>query len=834
VDVLLSTASYTNVSALHGPTPIVGAEPVTFTVTFNRDMDTSVQPSVSFGPDVPNTDYTIHPIGGGWTDPRTWVGTFNITPVTGDGYQLLRIAGPARAADDPWLVIGDDVERFRFEIITSGTEAMNLQATGGEGYVDLSWTQDDFDLLAGYNLYRSTSISGTYTLINQGLIPAQQKTFRDTNVQPGQTYYYKFTVIKTDMSESDFSNVADATPIDTIPPVIHHTPVTDAPPGLPLTLFADVTDNVGVQSVTLYYRHLGDTTYQSKAMVKTTGNRYAATVEGAFMTSPGIEYYVEATDGVSTVQYGRPEYPYQVTVVDRPVVTAVSPNRGPTSGGTIVTIAGSNFKAGASVTFGSAAASNVTVLSSSQITCTSPAHFPTVVDVTVTNPDGQSGTLLRGYTYESDTVSLSLPDTGGGQHRIVQVPINAANVKGLAAASLTVTFDSSVLSARGASTGSLTPGWSLAANTTTPGQVRLSLASNGGTVTGSGVLANLEFEVVGAPGVTTTLHLGNVSLNDGAIPVSTADGTFQVSLVYDVSGTVRFWNGGVVSGTLLTLEGDWVYTGWSGPTGAYTVTGAEAGTYTLTPSKSDEANGITAYDASLALQHDAGLITLNGYAATAADVNKSGAITAMDAYYILQRAVGLIPLPFPGAGEVWSFSPAQRNITSLTDDLNGQDFTAVLLGDASGNWSPSSPAPPRTAAGASARLWLRTSPPDAQNHVTATLMIHTAGQSILGLDIRLILPPVVGAPQRVALAPEVATWMLAANTNTPGEVQLALAGAQPLPDGDVPLAVLQFQLPEQAAWPVTLQAQANEGQVPVTTVGGMLGSVAVYLPVVLR
>jgi len=85
VDVLLSTASYTNVSALHGPTPIVGAEPVTFTVTFNRDMDTSVQPSVSFGPDVPNTDYTIHPIGGGWTDPRTWVGTFNITPVTGDG-----------------------------------------------------------------------------------------------------------------------------------------------------------------------------------------------------------------------------------------------------------------------------------------------------------------------------------------------------------------------------------------------------------------------------------------------------------------------------------------------------------------------------------------------------------------------------------------------------------------------------------------------------------------------------------------------------------------------------------------------------------------------------
>jgi hypothetical protein len=58
-------------------------------------------------------------------------------------------------------------------------------------------------------------------------------------------------VVKTDMSESDPSNVATATPIDTIPPVISHTPVTEAPPGLPLTLYADVTDNVGVQGVTL-------------------------------------------------------------------------------------------------------------------------------------------------------------------------------------------------------------------------------------------------------------------------------------------------------------------------------------------------------------------------------------------------------------------------------------------------------------------------------------------------------------------------------------------------------------------------------------------------------
>ena len=47
------------------------------------------------------------------------------------------------------------------------------------------------------------------------------------------------------------------------------------------------------------------------------------------------------------------------------------------------------------------------------------------------------------------------------------------------------------------------------------------------------------------------------------------------------------------------------------------------GSYTLTPIKSDQINGLSAYDASLALQHDAGLMTLTGNAFTAADANKS-------------------------------------------------------------------------------------------------------------------------------------------------------------------------------------------------------------------
>ena len=146
--------------------------------------------------------------------------------------------------------------------------------------------------------------------------------------------------------------MAQGTPLDTIPPVLAHTPVTTAAPGLALTLAADVTDNVAVQAVTLYFRAIGGTAYTARTMTHTTGNRYTATLEGSRITSPGIEYYIEATDGISTVRSGRPEYPHQVVVADRPTVTAVTPNRGPAGGGTAVTIAGSNFKAGATVTFG--------------------------------------------------------------------------------------------------------------------------------------------------------------------------------------------------------------------------------------------------------------------------------------------------------------------------------------------------------------------------------------------------------------------------------------------------------------------------------------------------
>src|SRR5205807_266002 len=73
-----------------------------------------------------------------------------------------------------------------------------------------------------------------------------------------------------------------------------------------------------------------------------------------------------------------------------PTVASVTPNAGPQTGGTVVTIEGTNFVAVTAVKFGASSAS-FTVNSPTTITATSPAGAG-VVDVTVTSSGGTSPT----------------------------------------------------------------------------------------------------------------------------------------------------------------------------------------------------------------------------------------------------------------------------------------------------------------------------------------------------------------------------------------------------------------------------------------------------------
>ncbi len=82
-----------------------------------------------------------------------------------------------------------------------------------------------------------------------------------------------------------------------------------------------------------------------------------------------------------------------------PTVTAVSPNSGSTAGGTAVTITGTGFAATPTVSVGGTGATGVTFVSATTLTATTAAHAAGVVNIVVTNPDAQSGTLTNGYAY---------------------------------------------------------------------------------------------------------------------------------------------------------------------------------------------------------------------------------------------------------------------------------------------------------------------------------------------------------------------------------------------------------------------------------------------------
>ncbi len=92
-----------------------------------------------------------------------------------------------------------------------------------------------------------------------------------------------------------------------------------------------------------------------------------------------------------------------------PIITSVAPVRGVVAGGTPVTLTGSGFETGATITFGGVPATSVVFVSTTSMTCVTPAHALGAVDVVLTNPDATVATLTGGYTYGIVVTSVTAP-----------------------------------------------------------------------------------------------------------------------------------------------------------------------------------------------------------------------------------------------------------------------------------------------------------------------------------------------------------------------------------------------------------------------------------------
>jgi hypothetical protein len=113
---------------------------------------------------------------------------------------------------ETFLLFGDPAMKLNIHL---PTRPAGLQAQGVEAGVELSWQEAadcDGGVVAGYNLYRSTTPGGPYTLVNDTVITGTQ--YNDLNgkaaraaapVVNGTTYYYVATSVDADGDESVLS-----------------------------------------------------------------------------------------------------------------------------------------------------------------------------------------------------------------------------------------------------------------------------------------------------------------------------------------------------------------------------------------------------------------------------------------------------------------------------------------------------------------------------------------------------------------------------------------------------------------------------------------------------
>ena len=216
-----------------------------------------------------------------------------------------------------------------------------------------------------------------------------------------------------------------------------------------------------------------------------TAVRFGNTAAASFTVNSATQITATSPAGIGTVDVtvttpggtSATNSADQFTYTSAPTVTGISPNTGPPSGGTSVTITGTNFSGATAVRFGNTAAASFTVNSATQITATSPAGIGTV-DVTVTTPGGTSATNSADqFTYTSAPTVTGISPNTGPPSGSTSVTITGTNFSGAtavrfgntAAASFTVNSATQITATSPAGIGTVdvtvtTPGGTSATN----------------------------------------------------------------------------------------------------------------------------------------------------------------------------------------------------------------------------------------------------------------------------------------------------------------------------------------------------------------------------------
>jgi hypothetical protein len=216
-----------------------------------------------------------------------------------------------------------------------------------------------------------------------------------------------------------------------------------------------------------------------------------------------------------------------------PTVTGLSPTSGLTTGGTSVTITGTNFTGATAVDFGSVAASSFTVNSATSITAVDPAEAAGTVTVTVTTPAGTAATDAQDqFTFVTPAPAVtslsptSGPTTGGTSVTITGNNFGwatAVDFGSVAATSFTVNSATSITAVDPAEAA---------------GTVHVTVTTPSGS---SATSSADDFTYETAPTLTAiTVTPVNPSVARGLTEQFTATGTFSDGSTEDLTSQVRW------------------------------------------------------------------------------------------------------------------------------------------------------------------------------------------------------------------------------------------------------------------------------------------------------
>jgi len=453
--------------------------------------------------------------------------------------------------------------------------ALALATLGGVAVAEaqqlnLSWT-DNSGGQAGFIIQRSTGPSGPYTQIAQ--TPPGSQSYTDTTVVLGQTYCYQVAAF-TNGGMSAFSNLACGAPAGGFT-----VSVTKAGPGFGTVTSSPAGINCGATCTSSYLSGKVVTLTASPS----AGSSFSGWSGGA---CGGTGQCTIAGNSSATVT--------ATFAAANPVtITSVAPGQGTAGTAVPVTITGSGFATGASVSLSGSGvtAGNVNVTSATQITATLTVASSAAAgaqDLVVTNPGGGAGTLTGGFTVAASApATLTLAYNGTLRDRVG--PGNTAlGPDGTPDGTMTVTLSAAggrtVTGLRLDSTGpgtwdtsSSNPWWVLGVATSLDGPllnasgsmaVNFPVADGGSFVLFASDHPNMEF----IPGRTLTV---TATFSDGT--TATASTTVAtpppatLSLVYNGKIRDRVGGGNTALGSDGSLDG--TFTATLSASGGRTITG---------------------------------------------------------------------------------------------------------------------------------------------------------------------------------------------------------------------------------------------------------------------